>query len=555
MEIDPAVFRRKKINSSLRILLMAACAFSLVWITQWSNLPTQVGYGFAGIGTLLAVISIVTICSPVTKNRTIEVAPHLSIPAPLLWKGLDTRLDPLVYWQYLKGKNSSILFATNQRIGQIEEHWFTPEQWQLLLANLPELPATTNQSKSEELSWPPVLLAALCALVHYGLPALTNIDYFQWLVNGGYNAELLLDGQSYRALSAAFVHGGKLHLLTNALGLVVLASALGRAFSLRSMTSLLVISGIVSVTLGSLTTNATVTLGASGVMMGLFGFLVGAQRSSDQRLHPINRIPRQKFLYLLLLLELGLSLRFEWYGGAVHLVGIVTGYLYYRWLENTPNVAATKAVLQNAALSLGGVLTIWWLAATWFTYQQPERFARQLIDLQHPGLTAISAAALPDLPGVTLGSVRHGLLSAHKQLPHETLNSLAIARSNHWLGNTDAALESLRKLTGQYPGNELLHPLWLSVERDAAQQRPGLATINHQPANHQTTYLVSTDYNWVARLRLRHAPTPLADISDRLARHSWYLAGVSSVPAPGSYGMWPVPEAHYPTRVRANDPQ
>jgi len=181
------------------------------------------------------------------------------------------------------------------------------------------------------------------------------------------------DGRWWTVLSAAWLHGGALHILFNMLWIRQLAPAVAQFFGTSRLVIIYTISGAVGFGLTSVMallplpgplSGAFFTVGASAPLFGLFGALyLYGQRSG-------SRVISQQFLqYLVIWLVLGVLMSFgaqnairidNW----AHLGGFGGGYLVARWLdplrpEKPGHMLAALACLAATVLSIAvSILTV-----------------------------------------------------------------------------------------------------------------------------------------------------------------------------------------------------
>ncbi len=143
------------------------------------------------------------------------------------------------------------------------------------------------------------------------------IDLIKW---GGNLGQLSLHGQSWRLVTSMFVHVGILHLVNNlvVLGLIgyFLEFDLGRA----KLFGLYMISGIVGSVASAYLHDTTVSVGASGAIFGLLGFVI------------MPFLVSRNFAFLILVLAyLGFNLLIginSISDNSAHLGGLVVGFLF-----------------------------------------------------------------------------------------------------------------------------------------------------------------------------------------------------------------------------------
>ncbi len=196
------------------------------------------------------------------------------------------------------------------------------------------------------------------------------------LISGRFGASGLLpifmDGRWWTVLSAGWLHGSLLHILFNMMWVRQLAPAVasfygvGRLviiYTVASVTGFAITSamgwlGIFNVFNGPLSflRGASMTVGASAALFGLFGALIVYGRRSGQRM-----ITQQVTQWAVVLVIFGLI--FPGVDNWAHLGGFLGGYVAARWLdplrEETPNHLLIALIcLAATALSLAASLLI-----------------------------------------------------------------------------------------------------------------------------------------------------------------------------------------------------
>lgn len=155
------------------------------------------------------------------------------------------------------------------------------------------------------------------------------------------------DGQWYRLLSAAFLHGGTFHLLSNLLALVTVGPPLEAALGRARFLVLYVLSALGGSVLSYLLSSpGQLAVGASGALFGLFGayYVVVRRSGGDTR-------------GLLVLLAINLALPFfvpliDW---RAHLGGLAVGAAVGAVFAYAP-AGPRRATIQAAGA--GGVLLL-----------------------------------------------------------------------------------------------------------------------------------------------------------------------------------------------------
>lgn len=140
----------------------------------------------------------------------------------------------------------------------------------------------------------------------------------------GMNAELVRKGDYYRLFTAAFLHGGVLHLLCNMYSLYVVGTQLETVLGKVKLLVIYIISIIASSLLsGVINGNSVMSVGASGAIFGLLGALV--YFGIHFRLYLGNAIIYQ----ILPVVAINLFIGFSTPGidNWAHIGGLVGGYL------------------------------------------------------------------------------------------------------------------------------------------------------------------------------------------------------------------------------------
>ncbi|MDA0713199.1 MAG: rhomboid family intramembrane serine protease, partial [bacterium] len=96
--------------------------------------------------------------------------------------------------------------------------------------------------------------------------------YSPTLVRMGANSkDLVHQGEYWRLLTSVFLHGGYLHVFFNGYALVVLGMFVNRIFGNWQFLNLFILSGLIGSVVSLGIGQATLSVGASGALWGLFG--------------------------------------------------------------------------------------------------------------------------------------------------------------------------------------------------------------------------------------------------------------------------------------------
>ena len=131
-----------------------------------------------------------------------------------------------------------------------------------------------------------------------------------------------MDGQWWRLFTALFLHSGIIHLISNIVGLVIAAKFIEPLLGRHNYFILFILSGLCGSLASVLWYENTVSVGASGAIMGLYGAILGLLY---QGAYPDAR---KKYIFVLISIFVGLSLL----GGladevdnAAHIGGLLSG--------------------------------------------------------------------------------------------------------------------------------------------------------------------------------------------------------------------------------------
>ncbi|HEX6922104.1 MAG TPA: rhomboid family intramembrane serine protease [Actinomycetes bacterium] len=194
-----------------------------------------------------------------------------------------------------------------------------------------------------------VLIAvnALMWLVQIG--AGSSFERRLWLIGGPVFDPVLMeqvgvaDGESYRLLTAAFLHGGLLHLALNMYALYLFGPPLEGALGRVRFIALYFISALGGSAVSYAFSNpAQPSVGASGAIFGLLGAFLVVSRRMGRDTTGVLILLAINFVYGLLVP------RIDWHA---HLGGLITGVLTAVAFAYAPKVGRT-------AVQTGGVLGV-----------------------------------------------------------------------------------------------------------------------------------------------------------------------------------------------------
>ncbi len=166
-----------------------------------------------------------------------------------------------------------------------------------------------------------------------GLTALLCAAFWlaEWFVGpsisfaGFFSRTLVLAGEWWRLITANLLHGGALHLATNALVLIGIGSLVERPLGAARTFFIVVVSALAAMGAG-LEAGYEQAVGASGIAAGLVGAALTLELRSPDRLPVQWRLPR-RWLLAAIAAEAGLSLFVSFIAAASHAAGFVTGFL------------------------------------------------------------------------------------------------------------------------------------------------------------------------------------------------------------------------------------
>ncbi len=125
-----------------------------------------------------------------------------------------------------------------------------------------------------------ILVFALMVLSGLGVKSFSTEDLVKWGADYG---PLVWNGEYWRIVTSMFVHAGLMHLAGNLYGLIFAGFFLERIVPRSVFAFTYFISGICA-SLASITTNAaTVSVGASGAIFGLYGLLLFLLLTNERR--------------------------------------------------------------------------------------------------------------------------------------------------------------------------------------------------------------------------------------------------------------------------------
>lgn len=105
----------------------------------------------------------------------------------------------------------------------------------------------------------------------FGLVSFKGSDLLNW---GANFRPLTTDGQWWRLLTSTFLHGGLMHILANMYGLIFVGIFLEPLLGAKKYTFVYLLTGILASVASIWWYDATISVGASGAIFGLYGFFL-----------------------------------------------------------------------------------------------------------------------------------------------------------------------------------------------------------------------------------------------------------------------------------------
>lgn len=145
---------------------------------------------------------------------------------------------------------------------------------------------------------------------------------------GGLTVAGVDNGEYYRLVASAFLHGDFLHFLSNmVIGLIVLGSGLERIIGSKKFSliyfSTILISGASVYLVGSITDSNSITIGASGAIFGVLGSLLFL--SINRRDLILERDLQS--IYMLVVIQVVFTFLSSGVSVTGHISGIIYGFL------------------------------------------------------------------------------------------------------------------------------------------------------------------------------------------------------------------------------------
>lgn len=207
-----------------------------------------------------------------------------------------------------------------------------PEGWQAFL--MPE----RGYAATPILVWINVLLFVVMVIGGVSPIDPTATSLVAW---GGNYGAALIQGAWWRLLTAAFLHAGVIHLLSNMIALVYVGAFLEPLIGTQRFAMAYVIAALCASLFGFYIHPDVVSVGASGAVFGMFGVLLSLLTT---RLIPKDIRRRLLLLlgyYVVYNLLYGMK---EGIDNAGHIGGMVTGFVFGYWYYFSLRAQQAKAV-------------------------------------------------------------------------------------------------------------------------------------------------------------------------------------------------------------------
>lgn len=163
-----------------------------------------------------------------------------------------------------------------------------------------------------------ILLYIFCAIRSGNI---IDIDGLTLLQVGGNFGPLVSEGQVWRLLTCAFLHGGLIHIIFNMYALYVIGPQLEVLFGRVKYIVIYLLSAIGGSLLSYIFSPLSLSIGASGAIFGLFGAMV------MYVLKYRDRIPKRVLnnLFFVIILNLFIGFNLQGIDNFGHIGGLLTG--------------------------------------------------------------------------------------------------------------------------------------------------------------------------------------------------------------------------------------
>lgn len=176
------------------------------------------------------------------------------------------------------------------------------------------------RSKKIVVTW---VLIGICFLMYILTMLLTDNFNLSLVLLGANNRELVLNGDIWRLIASAFLHGSIIHLLVNMYSLYIIGSQVETYLGKWRMIVIYLLSAIMGNVLSIVVSGSTISIGASGAIFGLMGSLL--YFGYHYRLYLSGSLTKEIIPVILVNLFLGFTM--TGIDNAAHIGGLIGGYL------------------------------------------------------------------------------------------------------------------------------------------------------------------------------------------------------------------------------------
>lgn len=167
------------------------------------------------------------------------------------------------------------------------------------------------------------IFIGICILMFILTSLLTSNFNLSLVLLGANNRGLVLNGEVWRLIVAAFLHGNAIHLLVNMYSLYIIGSQVETYLGKWRYIVIYLLSAIMGNILSIVFSSNSISIGASGAIFGLMGSLL--YFGYHYRLYLSNTLTSQIIPVILINLFLGFSM--SGIDNAAHIGGLIGGYL------------------------------------------------------------------------------------------------------------------------------------------------------------------------------------------------------------------------------------
>lgn len=187
--------------------------------------------------------------------------------------------------------------------------------------------------------------------------AFVNMD-LQVLVDMGalYGPLTVLRDEWWRLGTAMFLHGGMTHLLMNMFSLYLIGRGAEMYFDTKSYLSIYIFSGLIGGLISLYVHPASVGVGASGAIFGVFGALAGFFLAYKEQIATQSKAFMKDF-GIIIVINLVIGFSIESVDVSAHIGGLVTGFIGGFMLSKSRNLLS----LYSAAMVLVAVAIAYYL--------------------------------------------------------------------------------------------------------------------------------------------------------------------------------------------------